>query len=206
MISKQNQKLIGNLLAPSQLSLAVAILAGLVVTVGVLIAFETHVTAVQEQLRAWQPPATPKALTQPGETLTQNDRPTLQGSWPLLIVWSFVGLGVYAVTMRIIHSITSAKELVDSMDYVHAKPQLQVEDAVEHFVLRAVSMAMSVILGVIFIERVLPYSITAAHAASADFSTATGALYVLLSFAIVVVTLHVETIFLRLSLGRVRVF
>lgn len=206
MISRQNQKLIGSLLTPSQFSMAVAILAGLVVTVGVLIAFETHVSAIQEQLRAWQPPATPKALTQPGETLTENDRPTLEGSWPLLIVWSFVGLGVYALTMALVHSLGSAKELVDSMDYVHAKPQLQVEDAVEHFVLRAVSIAMSVILGVIFIERVLPYSITAAHAASADFSTAMGALYVFLSFAIVVITIHAQTIFLRLALGRVRVF
>lgn len=206
MISKQDQKLIGNLLAPSELSATVAILAGLIVTIGVIIAFETHSSAIQQQLVAWQPPSTPRALTQPGQVVTENDRPTLAGSWPLLIVWSLVGLAVYALTMAVVHSIGSAKDLTESMDYVNAKPELQLEVAVEHFLLRLVSVVVFVALAIIFIKRVLPYSITAAHAATANLYRPESWLYALLSFMIIVAALHAQTIFLRLSLGRARVF
>src|SRR5437868_2619258 len=98
--NQPNQQLIGKLLAPSLFSAAVAIFAGLVVTIGVIAAFETHDSSVQQQLVAWQPEVTQQTtLTTPGQSLPENDHPTLKGSWPLIILWSFVGLAVYAVTM-----------------------------------------------------------------------------------------------------------
>lgn len=206
MISKQNQTIINQLLSPSVLSGMVALLAGLLITGGVLIAFTTHTSAVQQQLIAWQPHDTPRALTTPHQTLVENDKPTLKGSWPLLVVWSLVGLVVYGIAMAIAHSIGSAKELSDELEYVNAKPVLELEVAVEHFLTRLVSGAITISLLVIFVKRVIPYSITAAHAAAAEILSISGIEYTVLSFAIVVVTLHITTVFARLAVGRARIF
>jgi|GEM_PF-1039499 len=206
MISKQNQKVISQLLAPSSLSGLLAILIGLVITGGVLIVFATNDSAVQQQLIAWQPHNTPKALTTPSQHLEESDKPTLKGSWPLLIVWSGVGLIVYGIAMAIVRSISSAKELTEELEYVNAKPVLELEIAVEHFIGRFVSATIAIGLCAVFVKQVIPYSITAAHAAAADILSGTGLEYSLLSFAIVVVTLHIITIFSRLAVGRVRIF
>jgi hypothetical protein len=92
------------------------------------------------------------------------------------------------------------------MDYVNAKPVWQLEVAVEHFVLRFVSTVILVCLLIVLVKQVLPYSITAAHAGALEITTAEGITYAFLSFAIVVVTFHLQTIFLRLAVGKVRVF
>lgn len=204
--TRENQKLIGQLLAPSFFSGTLAVLAGLVVSLGVLVAFASHNSAIQQQLLAWRPQTSQKALTTPDQTLVENDHPTLQGSWPLLIVWSGVGLVVYGIAVMVIHGLGSAKELSDELNYVNAAPHVQLEVAVEHLLLRVISAAILISLLVILVRDVLPYSITVADAAAGEITTGAGVLYALLSFAIIAVTVHLQTIFLRLTLGKVRVF
>lgn len=206
MIAKQNQKIIGQLLTPSFFSGVIAVLVGIVVTGGVLIAFASNTSSIEQQLIGWQPHNTPSSLTTPDQTLVENDKPTLKGSWPLLVVWSLVGLVVYAIAMSIARSLSDAKELTEELEYVNAKPALELEVAVEHFLARAVSGVVVICLLVVLVRQVIPYSITAAHAAAADIASGSGAEYALLSFAIIVVTLHVITIFTRLAVGKVRVF
>jgi len=195
-----------NLVKPSVMSATIAVLAGLVLTGGVLIAFATSNSSVQQQILAWRPQPAQKTLTTPDQTLPENDHPTLKGSWPLLIVWSAIGLAVYAVSVWIIHSLKSAKDLSEEVNYVNAKPKVQLETAFEHFVLRFVSFAILIVLSYLLVKQVVPYSITAAYASSLDIVSGNGLLYAILSFAIVVVTVHLQTIFLRLTFGKVRVF
>ena len=195
-----------NLVKPSVMSATIAVLAGLVLTGGVLIAFATSNSSVQQQILAWRPQPAQKTLTTPDQTLPENDHPTLKGSWPLLIVWSAIGLAVYAVSVWIIHSLKSAKDLSEEVNYVNAKHKVQLETAFEHFVLRFVSFAILIVLSYLLVKQVVPYSITAAYASSLDIVSGNGLLYAILSFAIVVVTVHLQTIFLRLTFGKVRVF
>lgn len=204
--STEDRRLLGVLLKPSWLSALVAIVAGLVVSVGVITAFELHNSTVQQQLVAWQQTKPQPALTTPDQTLPENDRPTVAGSWPLLVVWSLIGLAVYVIATAVVRSLAQAEALRESLDDVHARPRQLVATTVEHVLLRVVALIILVILFRVFLKQLLPYSITAAHASAADFWSATGILYACLSFAMIVVSLHIQTIFLRLSLGRARIF
>jgi hypothetical protein len=193
-------------LSPSWLSGLLAVTIGLVITGGVIITFSFNNTSFQQQLVAWQSTQPTKALTTPDQTLTQNDRPTLAGSWPLLTVWGLVGLLVYALTMAIVRAITNANELRESLNYVNADHHSQIETVTEQLVLRIVSAAILISLLAVFIKQVVPYSITAAHATSSNIISLDGGLYALLSFLMVVLSIHLQTIFFRLSMGKVRVF
>lgn len=209
MISKQDQKLLGQLLAPSWLSAMLAIVAGLVITLGVLLAFSFNTSAIQRQLVSWQQsqPAKPeRPLTTPDQTVHTNKRPTPKDSWPLLVVWAGVGLLVYALTAAIIHSASDAEALRESMGYVNARPGEQLRTAFGHLFLRGIALAILVALVYLFFKQVIPYSITAAHAGAVELPSASGGFYALLAFLIIVVSIQLQTVFLRLATGRVRVF
>jgi hypothetical protein len=205
-ISKEDQQQIGRLLKPSFFSGVMATLVGLIVTLGVIVAFATQNSTVQQQLIAWQDKPQHLTTVEENQDIVENDHPTLSGSWPLLIIWAFVGLGVYILTMGMVRFFTTARDLTESMDYVNAKPVWQLEVAAEHFALRLISTVILVSLFVVLLKQVLPYSITAAHASALEFFSPLGATYAFVSFAIVAVNVHLQTIFLRLALGKVRVF
>lgn len=205
-LSDQDRRLIGILLTPSWLSGLLVIVAGLVVCVGVIAAFEAHNSPIQQQLVAWQQNKPQPALTTPEQVLPENDKPSLRGSWPLLVVWSLIGLVVYAIATTIVGSIARAEQLRESLDDVHARPRDLLESTAEHILLRVVALIILLVLVQIFVKQLLPYSITAAHASAADVLSPSGALYALLSFAMVTISLHVQVIFLRLTVGRVRLF
>lgn len=209
MLSKEDKKLFGQLLTPSWLSAMLGIVLGLTITLGVLLAFSFNTSAIQRQLVSWQQsqPAKPiRPLTQPGQIVTVNEKPTIKDSWPLLVVWAGVGLIVYAITAGVIHSLSDAEALRESMGYVNARPDKQLRTAVGHLVLRGLALALLVILVYLFFKEVIPYSITAAHAAAVELPGITGGLYALLAFLIIVFSVHLQAVFARLATGRVRVF
>jgi len=205
-LSEADRRAIGLLLTPSWLSAVAAIAAGLIVSVGVVVAFEFNTSGLQQQLIAWQQNQPQAVLTQPGETLPENDRPTLQGSWPLLLLWSLVGLGVYLIVAALMHQFSRAAELRESLGYVNARPDSTLATTGEHLLLRAIASAVLVVFAAFFLKQLIPYCITASHASAADFWTVDGLLYVFLSFALIALGLHILTILGRLALGRARVF
>lgn len=205
-LDDNDSKLINQLLTPSWLSGLVAVMIGLTISVGVIVTFELNNSALQQQLIAWQSTKPPRALTQPGQLLPENDKPSLKGSWPLLIFWSAAGLVVYAVATSIIRNLTRAEAMRESLDYVNAQPARTLAESAEHLFLRLIATILMLVLGIVFIRQVVPYSITAAHASAADVFSVDGLLYAVLAFALIVVTLHGLTILLRLSFGRARVF
>jgi ABC-type antimicrobial peptide transport system permease subunit len=204
-LTQKDKRIIGLLLSPSWLSALIAIIAGLVISIGVIAAFTANNSTIQRQLVSWQ-------QNQPAEEIKPfapdpaANKPTLKNSWPLLIVWSVIGLVVYTIAGAIIHSISKAEEMHESLGYVNADRDKMIRMTAQQLLLRVLAAIGLGVLVSLFIKTVIPYSITAAHASASDFFSVTGVLYLILSFAIVVVCLHLQTIFLRLSLGRVRLF
>lgn len=194
------------LLTPSWLSGLLAVSAGLIITIGVIVVFSLHTSGVQQQLTAWQINKPQRALTTPDEVLAENDRPSLSQSWPLVVVWAGIGLAVYAVAAAIVRSLSNAEDLRESLDYVNARPHELLKETIEHAALRFAAAILLVALTLAMIKKVLPYCITASHASAGDILSPVGILYMLLSFAVLVISLHIETILLRLTLGRVRIF
>ena len=194
------------LLGPSWLSGLLAVAGGLLVTVGVILIFSLHNSGVQQQLTAWQLNKPQRALTTPDQILAENDHPSLSQSWPLIVIWAGAGLAVYVVAAAIVSSLRNAAELRESLDYVNAKPHELLKEAVEHAALMVMAAVLLVLLTLGFIKKVVPYAITAAHAAAGDLLSLSGILYAFLAFAVVVISLHLAAILLRLTTGRLRIF
>lgn len=205
-LDQQDKKLFGLLISPSWISGLIAVVLGLVFSIGVILAFSVNTSSVQQQLISWQQDQPERPLTQPGTYVGADEHPQLKDSWPLLIVWAGVGLIVYMITAAVVHSLSEAEAVRQSLGYVHANPSKTLEITVGHIILRAVAAAALVAMFIIFYKHVIPYSITAAHASASDIQSVTGVLYAVLAFAMVALSVQLQTIFLRLSLGRVRVF
>lgn len=205
-ISDEDKQLIGQILSPSWLSGLIAVVAGLTICIGVGVVFHYNDTAVQKQIIAWQQSKPQRALTTPEQTLQENDKPTLKGSWPLILLWSVIGLLVYSIAAYIVHSIQSAKQLRDTLDYTNVNKETVIKSTVEHLLIRFMALILFVAGCSLFVNRVIPYSITAARVTAIDLFSISGILAAVLSFASVAVSLHILTILLRLTVARPRVF
>jgi len=204
--SAQDRKIVGLLLTPSWVSGLIAVVVGLAVSIGVIVAFEAHNSLLQQQLLSWQQDQQQPALTMPSQTLPQNDHPSLQSSWPLLVVWSLVGLVVYIIAASIARSAAQAENLRESLGYVNARPHVILVSTAEHIILRLMAVAILISFTLAVWRLAVPYSIMASQASAADFFSLEGGLYALLSCFLIAMSLHIETILLRLTMGRVRVF
>ena len=205
-IDKQHSSSLSLALSPSWLSGLIAVITGLVVAGGMVLIFTASSSQIQEQLIVWQHPTSTHKLTTPDQVLKENDKQTLQGSWPLLIFWSILGLVVYAVATTIIKSIGNAEAFRESLGYVHAKKLSMLAGAALSITFRLVVIGLWALFAVMFFKRVIPYSITAAHASAADVASVYGITYALLSFLAISLSLHLHTVLMRLSLGKARLF
>jgi hypothetical protein len=193
LLDKQDRKLFGLLLKPSWLSGLIAVVAGLAVSLGVILAFSFNTSAVSQQLARWQQDQPAKPLTQPGQIVTAEGRPQLKDTWPLLIFWAAIGLVVYGITASVVHSASDAEKLRESLGYVNANPRKQLQATAGHLFLKLVAFVIFVVFALVFYKEIVPYAITAAHASAVDIQSGTGVLYMFLSFAIVAVSLHLFT-------------
>lgn len=205
-LSQEDKKAIGLLLTPSWLSGLVAIVAGLFICVGTILVFHYNDTTMQKQLIAWQQAQPEKPLTTPDQILEADDRPTLSGSWPLIIFWSLTGLVVYLIAAYIVHSIETTKRFADSVHYVNSRPETVLVATAERLALRLVSFVLLIGAAYLVWNKVVPYAIMAGRVAALELLSVGGILAAVLSFSVVVIGFHIMTILLRLSLARPRVF
>ena len=189
--SREDRREINLLLTPSWISGLIAIVAGLVVCVGVIAAFEVHNSLVQQQIVTIQQSRPQHTLTEPGQALPENDHPSLKSTWPLLVIWSLVGLAVYIIASSIARSAGQAEELRESLNYVNARPHALLASTAEHLALRLVATGLLIGFTLSIWHQVVPYSITAARASAADLLSLDGVLYALLSFGLIAVSLHI---------------
>lgn len=204
-LSQDDTQALLKVLTPSWLSGLVAVLVGLTLTAGVIVGFSMNNSVINQQLAAWQQDQPEPDRTEPGEYL-ETPQPTLQTTWPLMVVWAVIGFFVYSVAAAVIRSLTRAAELKASLKYVNAQPDIVLKTAVEHILLRLVAGIVLVVLATVFIQQVVPYAITAALASAGDLVSVTGVAYALLAFTVLVLGLHLQAIFLRLTFGRIRIF
>ncbi len=196
------------LLSPSWLSGFISIIVGLFIASGVILTFSTHTSQFQQQLQSWQHAEKPMhPLDTPGQSVVINsNRPTFKGSWSLIVFWSLIGLVVYAIASSIAKSIAEAEAFRESLDYINAQKDSMLKVAAERIVERLVVLGVWALFSYMFIKLVIPYSITAAHASAAEVLSPQGIVFAFLSFIAIALSLHLHAIFLRLYVGKVRVF
>jgi len=204
-LSPEDSRQIGLLLRPSWLSGLVAIVVGLIISVGVVVSFEVHNSLLQQHLVSYQDKPQP-ALTAPGQSAPASSHSALASTWPLFLVWSLVGFLVYMMVASIVRFASEAEDLRESLDYVNARPQSVIAATAEHALLRVVAGILLVSFTVAMWKQIIPYSITTSLAGVSNLASLDGGFYALLSFLLIAVSLHVETILLRMSLARARVF
>src|SRR5579884_3679658 len=166
----------GDVFTPSWLSGLIAVASGLIMVVGVIVAFSFSNSQVQQQLVALQNTTVP-ALTQPGQNPPGNDARSLQNTWPLIAIWAVVGLVVYFVVEAIVNAVRSVTELRQQLDYVHAERNALLRVTVESLVIRLLAAVLWLVFIELFLKRIIPYSITAAHASASDLHSLNAALY-----------------------------
>lgn len=195
---------------PSWLSAFIAITGGLLVSVGVIIAFSFNTGSVQQQLKAWEitNPKHEKALTTPDQNdeIPELGRPTLQDSWTLIIVWSLVGLLTYAIAASIIKSVNDFLEVKKTFDYTNTDPQLIIRNMVRRTLIRIAASTVLAVFVLLFIQRILPFAIKTARASAGDLLSPVGITFALLAFAMVALSLHAQAILVRYAFGKVRLF
>src|SRR4051812_20164232 len=103
----EDRRVLGSLLSPSWLSGLVAVLVGLGITVGTILTFSFDTSAIQQQLLSWQQHQPSHALTTPDQFVS-DPKPSLQNTWPLLLVWGAVGLLVYVLAINVIQALSNA--------------------------------------------------------------------------------------------------
>jgi hypothetical protein len=196
---------VDRLMTPSWLSGLIAVVCGLIVTGGVILAFSFNTSQVQQQLMSWENTSSP-ALTVPGGTPSGSNVNSLQNTWPLIAFWAVIGMVVYFIVEAGVRTLHDAAVFKNELDYVNVRRDELLKNSVRALLFRIFSMVVWLIFIEIFFKRIIPYSITAANASSSDLKSLDAALYALLSFSIIVVSMHVHTIFLRLAVRRPRVF
>jgi hypothetical protein len=202
---KSKNQIIDKLLTPSWLSALVAVAGGFAVSVGVIVAFSFNNSQVQQQLTAWQDTSA-SVLTLPGQAPPGSDNNSLQNTWPLLGFWAVIGLVVYFVVEEGIKTFHNADELRKELNYVHARRDLMIKSQAISILIRLAASVVLIFFIETFFKRVIPYSITAAHASLSDLKSFNAGLYVLLSFCMIALSLHLLTLLLRLAAGRPRLF
>lgn len=205
LLSPEDRWFIRKVVKPSWLSGLLSIVAGLVVAGGSIITFSLKHSAFTSDLLSWEQSRAHTTLSVAGQS-TQNVNPSLANSWPLIIIWGFVGLLTYVIAAAIIRFILQTLQLRRELDYVHADPILMLKVTAEHIVMRIVAAILLICMTVFFIYRILPFAINAGHQSVDHHLTPAAAGYAVISFLLVTIGIHIGTILLRLLFGRARVY
>jgi amino acid transporter len=203
---KKKEKTVDKLLQPSWLSGLIAVLAAILVTFGVIVAFNFNNSQIQQQLTSWQNTTAPAALTLPGQSPSSDTTNSLQDTWPLIGFWMIIGLIAYFAVEAAVRGLSEVAEFRRELDYVHARRGALIRSAVEAVFIRLLAAILWIIFIEFFFKRVVPYSILASHATASDPISPVSFVYAALSFSLIALSLHLHTIFLRLMAGRVRLF
>jgi len=192
-------------LTPSWLSGLLAVTAGLVMTVGVIISFHLQ-GQVQQQLMSWEHTSKQPALTLPGQGPTNNATSSLQNTWPLIAFWGVIGLVAYFAMETFMKAGGRLNEIREEMDYVNMRRDVLIKDVAIQVIVRFGVAIIWLLFLNLFFKRIIPYSITLVQGATNDLLTVNAVLRIIWAFCLITGSLHLQTIFLRFTLGRARVF
>jgi hypothetical protein len=194
------------LLTPSWLSGLVAIMAGLAMSVGVIVAFHVANNSFRQQLTALsQTQQHQQTLTQPGE-LPPAQNNSLQANVPVLVLFAFAGVAIYSIATGLVNSVRSLAQIRREINYVNARPKSLLKEFSEQAGLRLGALLVWALFTTVFVRRIIPYAITSAHASAVTVLSVSGIKDAFFAFIVVTLSMHLHAIFLRLVSRRVRVF
>jgi hypothetical protein len=189
---------IRRLLTPSRLSAVLAIALALVICAGIVLLYNPHALGIHDATQ-------PKTLL-PGEVRSPSKTSSLATNWPIIVFWWVVGLPIYFLAYYLVHTAQRASHAKQTFKQLKRLPAPTMEQLVEHLLLRLVAIGVFVALCIVFVRNVVPYSALAMRTATDSTDTMHRLSCGLLSLIVIIVGVHVLTVFLRLSLGKVRIF
>lgn len=211
LYAKTEHRVIGNhkfvdFLTPSPFSVALSVLAGIVLTATVVAAFMLSGVALKQQLSTLENTDNNQpALTLPGEDPPGTNQNSLQNTWPLMAFWAFLGLISYYVVNMFLKVIHEINEYNKELDYVNARRDAIIKITAEYFLFRLFIVLSWLIFTDYFLKHLIPLCILAAHAATFDLSSFAGIASAVTAFLVMAVSIHIHAVFLRLAVGRPRI-
>jgi hypothetical protein len=189
------------LLSPSWLSGLMAAFGGLGITIGIILDFSVkHSSAGQSLMNlSTMQQSAPQPLTQPGVINT-----SLENTWPLIAFWAVVGLVVYFIAETIVKALREVAEFRDELSYVHANPDKLYRAALRSFGVRLLIIIIWFIFIDSFFKVILPQCVTWSYAAATNLTQIHAVTDAILAIVVIALSLHLHTIFMRLTFGKVR--
>lgn len=194
------------LITPSWFSMLVAICCSFAVLIGVVLAANYQGTSLQQQVaqaRAQQINAHYSSDDEMFEGIQGN---TFLDVAPLMFMWAVVGIIVFYFSVAIVQALQHAVEFKEELDYVNADRNGMIRTAFMHLAIRLIVGVLWVLFIVGFFGTVLPYAVNSALAVAALGLDPESLLYAVLCLLAVGISVHINTIFLRLLMFKPRVF
>ena len=194
------------LLTPSWLSGLIDVVGGLVVVIGVVFVFALSTNQFNLQLLRLDNTPSSSVITLPSQVESSNVNTSLSTTWPLLVFWGIIGLVAYFFVENIVNTYRQINEFGKELNYVNAKRDLIIKMAVENLLLRTVSALGWLVFLNVFLKIIIPFAITESHLWVTHIKSINGLLDGFKAFIIMVVSLHLNTVFLRLIFKKPRLF
>jgi hypothetical protein len=206
-ISENDIRALGHLLTPSWLSGLITAVIALALSVGVVLIFSLHGSGFQQDLIILQQSTAAHASsTNSSQIIVENNNLTFGNTWPLMIIWGFVGLLTYMIVAGLSHFFKTFHDMEKSLSYAHTDATSIIHETIERVTLRLTAFIILGFLVDLFIKKVIPYSVSAALASANNLLNLDSLLYIFLSLAVSLISVHILIILFRLSLGRIRAF
>lgn len=125
---------------------------------------------------------------------------------PVMAFWMFVGMLVYFLVTGISGALGNAKGIEDELHYVHIKRKVLLREVYQKTAIRFCTFLFWLLYIQLFFRIIVPYVLAAAHIGGGNIVSLRAIPYMILSFVIMTVALHVHVILLRLVMLRPRVF
>lgn len=203
-----NLKRLGTLLSPSSLSGCLVVVASVLILLGATWSYSVGSGAMYDFLFGKNSSvelisSSQSALAAFANTVFGN--PTLNKIL-YFAFWMLVGLFVYVVLFALLRGTSTAIRDAQEATYTNVKKLELFKSVVVRFGLRLVVILAWVIYWIFFVEILFPFSILAARIGLSELPRIMGWIYSPLSLLIMVLSLHIHTVFVRLLVLRVRLY
>lgn len=194
------------LLTPSWLSNVLGLFVGLVVVAGAIIMSHYQGSQLQQEIFEDHSQSAGTATGSYHTIINNISNNHVIGVAPLFILWAGVGLAVYYFAVNIVGALTNVLQLKHQLNYVNASRQALVRQAVTRLVVRLLALLAWFGFIKLSLDIVLPYVLSAAHAASPTLASPSNIAIALLAVIIMYADVHVHAVFLRLMALKPRLF
>jgi hypothetical protein len=193
------------LLTPSWITVVTSVVLALVTTAILFFQGYYQGSDLQQQFLQWRTTTDSNSPSSAASSL-QHSTAGVVGYIELFIFWYAVGTVAYLLGVAIYRTIRSANETRQDSYFVNMSRSAFLRALYLRLAVRFVSVAGWVGYAVLTLKLLLPYLLGALHVADEHFPSA-GAFGLLIGSNLgLLLVIHVHVIFLRLSLGRPRVF